>query len=180
MWLHLVPCAQVFSQEVIDPYGRVLDSSTGVVLFARPQMRWETQAPFPQTILLTHDRLQIYDPDLEQITQRSIDDNWQDIPLSVLLRADEQLEQVFAVSIPGVGEQADEREQQYRLTPKAPDGLFDHIDVRFSTQGFERIEIVDRIGQVTAIQFSDLQVVAGFAASLFELELPPGTDIVEG
>ena len=58
--------------------------------------------------------------------------------------------------------------------------LFEHIDVTFDAHAIEEIRIVDHAGQQTVIAFSDMTLGATIDTGTLELDVPAGTDIVQG
>ena len=48
--------------------GLIVESSTGSMALAKPKLRWQVNAPFPQIIIVSPGRVEIYDPDLSQLT----------------------------------------------------------------------------------------------------------------
>ena len=62
-----------FRQTVYDNRGKVIQKSVGYMAMQRPgKFRWESTSPIPQLIIANDSRLWIYDPDLEQVTIRSL------------------------------------------------------------------------------------------------------------
>ena len=65
-----------FDQTIADGFGRILETSSGSLSISKPSARWEVVQPYPQVILLNDKDLKIYDPDLEQVTERDLSDSW--------------------------------------------------------------------------------------------------------
>ena len=62
-----------FIQTVYDKRGKVTQKSSGRMALQRPgKFRWDVAKPMPQLIIANGTKLWIYDPDLEQLTIRSI------------------------------------------------------------------------------------------------------------
>src|SRR3982751_5473558 len=60
-----------FQQSVTDANGHRGDESRGTFALAAPrQFRWETTAPYQQTIVADGARVWVYEPDLEQVSVR--------------------------------------------------------------------------------------------------------------
>ena len=62
-----------FVQVVQDKQGQVTERATGTLSISRPdRFRWDYQQPYAQTIVADGKKLWLYDPDLEQVTVRSL------------------------------------------------------------------------------------------------------------
>lgn len=81
-----------FHQTLLDAQNRQLETSQGQLLFARPEhLRWETTHPTQQVLLLNNQQLYLIDYDLEQVSQRSLE-NMGGTPLYWLAHSPETLE----------------------------------------------------------------------------------------
>ena len=164
-----------FDQRVIDASNQVVDESVGRLLLSRPNFRWQVDEPFEQVIVATGTQVQIYDPDLAQVTLLDFADGLGTTPLMVLLGDTQALLREFTVS------QAEQNEQQrFLLYPKADDSLFLQLELRFKDSQLHYLSIWDSAGQLTSILFSELQVQQPIAEQQFKLVLPPGTDVISG
>ena len=62
-----------FVQVVQDKQGQVTERASGTLSISRPnRFRWDYQQPYAQTIVADGTKLWLYDPDLEQVTVRSL------------------------------------------------------------------------------------------------------------
>jgi outer membrane lipoprotein carrier protein len=121
-------------------------------------------------VIVTEDgQLKIYDPDLEQVTVRPLDEALVDTPLALLtqdaveLGADYAIEQLSPDS--------------FRLHPSGIDALFDEIVLEFGSQGLQAMVIRDHLGQSTDIRFDNFGERSMIQSSDFTLDVPPGTDV---
>ena len=73
-----------FVQTVVDASPQTLEESSGT-LAQRPKFRWQVDMPFAQLIIADGAQLQIYDPDLAQVTVHDIDERLGSTPLTILL-----------------------------------------------------------------------------------------------
>ena len=63
-----------FVQVVQDKQGQVTERAAGTLSISRPnRFRWDYQQPYVQTIVADGKKLWLYDPDLEQVTVRSLE-----------------------------------------------------------------------------------------------------------
>ena len=164
-----------FTQTVFGARGEILEQSAGYVRLQRPDFKWVVQDPYPQTIVTDGDRLKLYDPDLEQLTIRPLDDALQDTPVSLLTRDDVIIGDAFAVL-----RIADAGGESYLIDPQSPDTLYKQIQLHFDGRGLIGLDILDHLGQRTEIRFVPEAGVMAIAASEFALEVPPDTDVIGG
>jgi len=167
-----------FTQQVRDAQGYVTEQASGTLQLAKPNFRWEVLAPFPQIIVAKGGQLAIYDPDLEQVTTKILDESLTQTPLSLLTQAKLDLSVDFDVSRVDSGESAAER--IFVLRPRAQDALFQFFEVTFLGDQLQALKIFDHTGQETLIRFTDYQSSQVIQSQVFELEYPPGTDFVRG
>lgn len=168
----------VFVQTNYDETGRQVDWNRGEMTLAKPNVRWEVFEPFPQTILLTGMNLQIYDPDLEQVTQRDIGDEWGQVPLTLLTRNDVDLDTLFEVREQPQAE-GSHLSRTFVLTSLGQEKAFEQIEVTFADGHLQRIVVADPFGQQTHVDFQ-AHIQQTIVPERFELQAPPGTDFVEG
>lgn len=158
-----------FTQQVQGPRGEVIEQSRGIVRLLRPQFRWEVIDPYPQVIVTEDGQLKIYDPDLEQVTVRPLDEALVDTPLALLTQDAVELGADYAIEqlTPDV----------FRLHPSGIDALFDEIVLEFGSQGLQAMVIRDHLGQSTDIRFDNFADRSMIQSSDFTLDVPPGTDV---
>lgn len=165
-----------FEQVQIDENGEVVQSASGVFLLERPdRFRWEYREPYRQVIVSDGRALRFYDADLAQVTVREIGDTLRATPAQ-LLAGGTGLDQAFAVeSVSG----ADGGLDWARLIPRADDGDFREIRIGLEDDRPVRMELDDRLGQTTRIDFDALRVNRGIGDGRFRLELPDGVEVVD-
>ncbi len=165
-----------FTQVLRDAEGLVLQESEGKFAVQRPgKFLWHTAAPFEQVLLSDEKELFLYDPDLEQMTIRPVDERLQQTPLLILSGETTQLLKHFEVK-----QLSDDR---FELTPKSESGsgagsAFQTLTMAFKDKTLSQIILLDGLGQQTALDFSQLLVNPVLDAAVFTLEVPPGTDIL--
>lgn len=179
--------AATFHQAIADGRGRILEESTGYVLLRRPDFKWVVDDPYPQVIVTEGDTLKIYDPDLAQLTIKPLAEALADTPISLLTREDVALDERFLVTrLAAEGLPADAREgisadgwETFAVTPRDEDSLFSEVRLTFSTLGLVSLGILDHLGQYTEIRF-EAEPDRVIQSTDFELEVPPGTDVIGG
>jgi outer membrane lipoprotein carrier protein len=163
-----------FSQSLTDVNGQAGQSSSGTLALEAPrQFRWDTFAPYKQTIVADGSRVWMYDPELEQVTVRVQSTEESHSPLTVLTDV-KQLDRNFKVSEQG------ERDGLVwlRLTSTGKDPQFDHADLGFDANGLARMTFRDQLGSTTDIRFSDWQRNASLPPDSFNFVPPKGADVI--
>ncbi|WP_259149867.1 MULTISPECIES: outer membrane lipoprotein chaperone LolA [unclassified Xanthomonas] len=165
-----------FNQQVTDANGRVKERSSGRVALSQPrQFRWEYAKPYKQLIVADGKKVWVFDPDLEQVTVRAQGNEEQNSPLVALIdpaRLDKQYD---------VSEEAAPRDglQWLSLTPKVDtEASFQMASLGFGKDGLAKMEVVDAVGQRTAISFSGWKRNPAFAADTFRYAPAKGVDVV--
>jgi outer membrane lipoprotein carrier protein len=164
-----------FVQTVRDTSGRVVQTTKGFMLVAKPgKMRWETQPPYQQLVVSDGNDLWVYDRDLEQVTVRNMDNEVQGTPALLLSGRAQDVEKNFLVGEAEVG-----FTRVFHLVAKDKSQLFESLDFVYEGRRLVRMRIFDATGQVTEIAFSNVLVNELLAASLFQFETPDGVDVID-
>jgi len=167
-----------FSQTVLGGRNEILQQSTGRVHIARPdRFKWVVAKPYPQTLVTVADKLYLYDPDLEQLTVESLAEAMAGTPALILTGNSDQIDELFRVAArqdtgttPG---------SLYSLYPKDESALFAEIRLRFEgDRVLTQLDIVDHLGQLTQVNFSNVTYNGQIAANEFEFTPPAGTDVI--
>jgi len=164
-----------FTQVVRDRDGRIVETATGTFALSRPdRFRWEYRSPYEQTIVADGRKLWLYDRDLEQVTVRALESGLGATPALLLSGASKVADAFTSISI-----DPDARWKWYRLQPKQPSADFERVSLAFDDRGrLAGMELQDKLGQVTAIDFSDVQVNPKLDNKLFEFSPPKGADVI--
>ncbi|HKR75372.1 MAG TPA: outer membrane lipoprotein chaperone LolA [Rhodanobacter sp.] len=163
-----------FSQTLVDPNGNAGKTSTGTLALEAPrQFRWETVAPYKQTIVADGSRVWMYDPELEQVTVKVQSSEEAHSPLTVLTDI-KQMDREFKVTEQG------ERDGLVwlRLTSTAKDPQFAWADLGFDANGLARMTFKDQLGSTTDIRFSNWQRNVDIPSSVFTFVPPKGADVI--
>ena len=163
-----------FSQSVTDANGRQGEQAQGSFALEAPrQFRWETTAPYQQTIVADGTRVWVYEPDLQQVSVRRQSTEEAQSPLTVLTDLS-QLDSEFNTS------EAGERDGLLwlKLTSKSKDPQFDYAELGFDAHSLQRMRFQDQLGNTTSIRFSDWKRNPHLPTSLFTFKAPAGVDVV--
>ena len=163
-----------FSQTLTDLNGHTSKNSSGTLALQAPrQFRWDTLAPYKQTIVADGSRVWMYDPELEQVTVRVQSSEEAHSPLTVLTDL-KQMDKDFKVVEQGEHDGL----LWLRLSSTAKDPQFDYADLGFDANGLARMTFRDQLGATTDIRFSGWQRNAPIPPATFNFVPPKGTDVI--
>jgi outer membrane lipoprotein carrier protein len=164
-----------FSQVVRDRDGRIVDRASGTLSLSRPnRFRWDYTKPYLQTIVADGERLWLYDSELEQVTVRALEAGLGSTPAMLLSGAGR-----IADAFESLGSERAGEWTWYRLRPKQSGSDFESVGLAFGTQGeLAAMELRDKLGQTTVIEFGRLRRNPALDATLFRFDPPPGADVI--
>ena len=163
-----------FAQIVVAKNGKRPQQSTGVMMFSRPgKFRWQIERPYSQLLVGDGMKVWIYDPDLRQVTVKTVGTALGGTP-AALLAGDNTLEKNFTLR------EAGEREglEWLEAIPKTQDSGFEKLQLGFAGNDLKAMELFDNFGQTTSLYFSQLERNPSLAASLFRFTPPAGADVI--
>ena len=159
-----------FTQTVRDGSGAVTEQSRGTFAIERPgRFRWDYEAPYEQTIVADGRELWVYEPDLDQVTVRPIDEQSADAP-GLLLSGARFPRELFEVSAQADG--------WLLLTPRRKDSGLGSVRLKLAAGSVQALELADGMGQTTRIEFTDTQRNGPVPAERFRFSPPPGVDVI--
>ena len=163
-----------FTQTVTDKNGRVSQSASGVMLFARPgRFRWSYHAPYRQLIVGDGKRFWLYDEDLQQITTRALDASIGSSP-AALLAGNNDLEKYFQLKdLP-----SSDGLEWVEALPRAKDGTFKSVRMGFSGSTPAEMVLSDSFGQTTVLTFTAMRRNPKLDPALFKFVPPKGADVI--
>lgn len=163
-----------FTQTLTNANGQAAKTSSGTLALEAPrEFRWDTLAPYKQTIVADGGRVWMYDPDLEQVTVRRQSTEETHSPLTVLTDI-KQLDKDFKASERGEHDGL----LWLRLTSTSKDPQFAYVDLGFNDTGLVRMGFRDQLGSTTDIRFSDWQRNPSLAPGTFTFVPPKGADVI--
>lgn len=161
-----------FSQTVTDRSGlEPAKPSSGYFRFMRPgRFEWTYEKPYVQRIMSDGKTLWIYDPELFQVTQKTLEGALPSTPAAILFgerdfEADWSLKEISSTVL--------------EARPKNPDGSFESVLIEFDDKGeLGRMHLVDTFAQRTSLTFENI-VREKMDPASFKLEIPEGTEVVQ-
>jgi outer membrane lipoprotein carrier protein len=163
-----------FQQTVIGPQGQTRRPQSGQFSFERPgRFKWDVVSPYAQLIVSDAKQVFQFDPDLNQVTVRNVDQAIGASPAAILFGTGE-LDKVFVVSsLPDRDGIA-----WLRAKPRNGDAGFVHLELGMHDGLPVRVVLLDAFGQTTRVELSAIQRNPALPASTFEFVAPVGADVV--
>ncbi len=164
-----------FVQVVRNRDGQISSRVTGTLSLSRPdRFRWDYRDPYVQVIVADGRKLWLYDADLEQVTVRPLESGLGSTP-AMLLSGTGSVSESFSAG-------AVERDGEWtwcRLVPRQHGSDFDSVSLGFDDRGgLVAMQLVDKLGQSTELNFSDVELNKKLDPALFRFTPPKGTDVI--
>jgi outer membrane lipoprotein carrier protein len=163
-----------FKQILTDRNGQTIEEASGTLAISRPdRFRWDYAKPYQQVIVADGTRIWIYDSDLEQVTVRKLDATLSATP-AMLLSGRSSLADNFNVT-----QVAKEGKIDWvRMEPKRDDTDFKWVRLGFEGALLKYMQLADKLGQTTGLEFSKLERNPPLDPSRFTFSVPPGADVI--
>lgn len=163
-----------FHQTVLDAQNRKVQEVTGSMQLLRPgKFRWDYNKPYVQLVIGDGRKVWLYDPELDQVTVRSLDKMIGSSP-AALLAGNKDIEKTFDI-------RADVRQGSMdwvEVTPKDKESGFERMYLGFNGENLQEMELHDSFGQTTVIEFSHLERNPKLNPQVFKFTPPKGADVV--
>jgi outer membrane lipoprotein carrier protein len=162
-----------FKQVLINEAGDPVQTSYGMFYLQRPgKFRWDYKKPIQQQIVSSSGKVWFYDPDLEQVTVKKLDQSLGSTP-ALLLSGEVSLEDNFTMEQQG----EDEGLLWVKLVPKNEESGFKYVLIGLSNGSLGGMELSDNFGQLTRIYFSNVSINREIKQDLFQFNAPKGADV---
>jgi len=163
-----------FKQTLTDRNGQTVDEASGTLAISRPdRFRWDYRQPYSQVIVADGARIWIYDSDLEQVTVRKLDETLSATP-AMLLSGRSSLADNFNVTQVSREGAVD----WVKMEPKRDDTDFRWVRLGFEGALLKYMQLADKLGQTTSLEFSKLERNPPLDPSRFTFTVPPGADVI--
>ena len=164
-----------FTQRVTSRTRTASQPTSGDFVFARPgRFRWAYTKPYEQLLVADGEKLSIYDKDLNQVTVRKLGDALGSTPAAILFGSSD-LDKSFALKDVGVRDGV----AWLEATPKSRDTAFEKVSIGFRNGELAAMELRDALGQVTMLDFADVERNPKVDASTFAFVPPKGADVLQ-
>jgi outer membrane lipoprotein carrier protein len=163
-----------FSQVVTSGDGKSTQQASGSLYFSRPgKFRWVYNTPYKQLLVGDGRKFWIYDEDLNQVTVKKLDQAIGSTP-AALLAGNNQIEKAFNLKNQG----SQNGLEWLEAKPKSSESTFESIKMGFKGDVLAEMQLKDNFGQLTVIQFKNMQRNPELSANLFKFSPPKGADII--
>jgi outer membrane lipoprotein carrier protein len=164
-------------QLLVDQDGRELQESRASLLMQKPaSFRWEITEPYNELMVTNGELIWHYEPDLEQVTIQTFNDELDRTPVMLLNGTEESIGESYAVS---ASTMIDGEHTRFILLPKKPDSLFERMSLTFSGPDLEEMQFEDSRGQRTSLTFRQLRRNQTLDADQFRFTPPEGVEVID-
>jgi outer membrane lipoprotein carrier protein len=164
-----------FVQQLVDDEGDVLEEGEGKFWLQRPgQFRWHYEPPMERLLVSDGEKIWLYDVELEQVTVRSADGALEQTPAGLLVASSMALEN-YQLSIR-------ERSGDFiavGMIPTQAQSDFEDIVLGLEGNRLVSLTLADHFGQKTIITFQAIDLNPPIDLTIFSLDIPPGTDVID-
>ncbi len=162
-----------FNQVLSDETGEILQTSQGRFYLSRPgKFKWLYQRPYNQVIVGHSGKVWFYDPDLEQVTIKTLDESMGATP-ALLLSGGVALDEQFIIENSG----GEDGWIWLKLSPKTDQSSFRFVLIGLDHSQLAGMELYDNFGQITRIEFSQIKLNPALPKDLFNFVPPKGVDV---
>jgi outer membrane lipoprotein carrier protein len=165
-----------FKQITTDQEGEVVEENTGTFAIKRPELlRWHIEQPFEQLLVSDGATLWVYDPDLEQVTINTVDENMQQNSALLLSSDLEGIRTNYRVD--EVRKEGDT--QVFALVPLDESNAFERLELKFENEQLSGWALDTALGETSTFTFGNLQINPSLSDQHFHFEPPPGVDVLD-
>lgn len=164
-----------FIQIVVNENGSRVQESRGSLKAKRPGLfYWETSQPHSQFVVSDGSKVEVYDPDLEQVTVHSLDQKVSTTPALLLSGEVDNLDETYKVSMRSIGDDT----REFTLEPRSEDSLFVSLELTFFKGELQEMRMQDSLSQLSVLSFQDTRINEEIKDSAFVLDYPDDVDVI--
>ena len=170
----VVTFAGEFEQSLLDPDGRLLETTSGTLEIQRPgRFRWVYEEPYEQWLVADGTNIWSYDVDLEQVTVKAQSEALANTPALLLGGSGEAMKQ-FEYD----GSAVEDGVTWVRLLPVDTESGFRRMDLGFEDRQLRRMVFFDNLEQTTIVVLKNVVVNEPLDPGHFEFAVPANVDVV--
>lgn len=163
-----------FEQSLIDPDGRLLETTSGTLEIQRPgRFRWVYAEPYEQWLIADGTNIWSYDIDLEQVTVKPQAEALANTPALLLGGSGQAMDQ-----FEHGGSFVESGLTWVRLLPVDTDSGFRRVELGFDDGRLSRMVFLDNLEQTTVVVLKNVVVNEPIDAARFEFAVPDDVDVV--
>ena len=163
-----------FVQTQFNADRRETQRASGTLELSRPgKFRWLYTQPYHQELVADGESLWIYDQDLEQVTQKPLLQATAQAPIMLLLEK-KSLDKDYLLTELGNDQGLD----WVGLKPRKDEADVREVKLAFEKKMLARMQLTDAFGQITLIEFKEMQLNPKLAEGVFSFVPPAGVDVV--
>jgi outer membrane lipoprotein carrier protein len=165
-----------FEQSVVGAQGQPPRTASGHLYLQKPgKFRWDYLQPNEQLVLADGKKLWFYDKDLAQVNVRDLDATLASTP-AVLLSSGAPVSAEFDIkALP-----ASDGVEWFELRPRRNGADFLAARIGFVKGEMLRMQLADKLNQLTELRFSHAVRNQPLRADLFSFTPPAGVDVIGG
>ena len=170
-----------FRQETRVPGFDQVQTGEGRVWILKPgMMRWDYTKPERQTIIANGDTLWIYLPEERQVIRDHINHSLGTRTPALFLAGEARLTELFTVTGGTTRGPGEGGLLQLELTPKGETLPYTQVYLGINPHSYlvQLVRVVDALGNMTAMWFSDIDTEAAVTPSIFQFQVPPGVEVM--
>ena len=162
-----------FTQTVTARSGKVQISQGDFAILRPGKFRWHYRKPYEQLIVGDSKDVWLYDPDLEQVTIKSMDNALDSSPAALLAGENNLSKRYTLKPLP-----ARDGLAWVEAIPKQSDSNFNRVRLGIANNEIREMDLEDSFGQNTRIEFRVMVVNGKPDPALFRFTPPKGVDVV--
>jgi len=166
-----------FTQTINTNTGNTIQTTSGDVLIKRPgKFYWFVQSPIQQLIIVNNNKSYLYEPDLEQVIVKKINDNFTQAPAILLTNSNATILKKFSISL----REKNKNKIIFTLIPKSQNlKATKNIAIIFVNKKIISLNFTNQLDQTVAIKFNNVKINLPIADSKFVFVAPKGTEIIK-
>lgn len=170
-----------FTQSIVDEQGSMIEQTAGLLFLSRPgKFRWDYQSEEEpgergQQIIADGTNIFIYDPDIDQVTQRSLVNAMTQVPSLSLVSSSEDVNQHFTIKDHGLTD----GESWVSLKPKGTEATFQRLMIGFKDKVIRSIVLLDGLGNETRLTLRKVEINKKIDSDRFRFVVPEGADLAK-
>lgn len=165
-----------FEQVTRDQDGQIVEENTGTFAIKRPGLlRWHIEEPFEQLLVSDGENLWVYDPDLEQVTISTVDEQMQQNSALLLssdlaqIRANYRVDEV----------RSEGGQKLFSLSPLRNSQAFERLTLSFQGETISGWELFTALGERSTFSFKGLKANQEIPDHHFDFEPPADVDVLD-